>query len=107
MNNSSEPSCINLTVFLSLIASLVIIGCLNGGGQIKPQPGQSAKELIQLLETAYVENVSHVFDKVYHNITILDSRDFLSSLKALLIICGMSGKCTMCNLDHRAWEIHL
>ncbi|XP_060208378.1 protein NAR1-like isoform X2 [Lycium barbarum] len=32
-------------------------GCLNGGGQIKPQPGQSGKELIQLLETAYVENV--------------------------------------------------
>ncbi|XP_055820479.1 protein NAR1 isoform X2 [Solanum dulcamara] len=32
-------------------------GCLNGGGQIKPQPGQSAKELIQMLETAYVENV--------------------------------------------------
>ncbi|MCD7464843.1 hypothetical protein HAX54_053495 [Datura stramonium] len=32
-------------------------GCLNGGGQIKPQPGQSAKELIQLLDMAYVENV--------------------------------------------------
>ncbi|CAL9015013.1 unnamed protein product [Prunus brigantina] len=32
-------------------------GCLNGGGQIKPQPGQSAKELIQLLQTAYMENV--------------------------------------------------
>ncbi|KAG5591420.1 hypothetical protein H5410_041934 [Solanum commersonii] len=31
-------------------------GCLNGGGQIKPQPGQSGKELIQLLERAYVEN---------------------------------------------------
>ncbi|XP_060188695.1 protein NAR1-like isoform X2 [Lycium barbarum] len=33
------------------------MGCLNGGGQIKPQPGQSGKELIQLLEMAYVENV--------------------------------------------------
>lgn len=33
-------------------------GCLNGGGQIKPKPGQSAKELIQLLEAAYMENVS-------------------------------------------------
>ncbi|KAI5330745.1 hypothetical protein L3X38_020871 [Prunus dulcis] len=32
-------------------------GCLNGGGQVKPQPGQSAKELIQLLQTAYMENV--------------------------------------------------
>ncbi|KAL0321072.1 UNVERIFIED_CONTAM: protein NAR1 [Sesamum radiatum] len=32
-------------------------GCLNGGGQIKPKPGQSAKDLIQLLETAYSENV--------------------------------------------------
>ncbi|XP_009602791.1 protein NAR1-like [Nicotiana tabacum] len=32
-------------------------GCLNGGGQIKPQPGQSGKELIRLLETAYVEDV--------------------------------------------------
>ncbi|XP_027775174.1 protein NAR1 isoform X1 [Solanum pennellii] len=32
-------------------------GCLNGAGQIKPQPGQSGKELIQLLETAYEENV--------------------------------------------------
>ncbi|PIM99884.1 Nuclear architecture related protein [Handroanthus impetiginosus] len=32
-------------------------GCLNGGGQIKPKPGQSAKDLIQLLETAYSENM--------------------------------------------------
>ncbi|KAL6562335.1 Cytosolic Fe-S cluster assembly factor nar1 [Orobanche gracilis] len=32
-------------------------GCLNGGGQIKPKPGQSAKDLIQLLETSYSENV--------------------------------------------------
>ncbi|KAF5474958.1 hypothetical protein F2P56_006810 [Juglans regia] len=32
-------------------------GCLNGGGQIKPKPGQSPKELIQLLEAAYMENV--------------------------------------------------
>ncbi|KAA8519200.1 hypothetical protein F0562_013456 [Nyssa sinensis] len=32
-------------------------GCLNGGGQIKPKPGQSAKELIQSLETIYMENV--------------------------------------------------
>ncbi|KAJ0017172.1 hypothetical protein Pint_09469 [Pistacia integerrima] len=32
-------------------------GCLNGGGQIKPMPGQSPKELIQSLETIYMENV--------------------------------------------------
>ncbi|KAF3451855.1 hypothetical protein FNV43_RR07951 [Rhamnella rubrinervis] len=32
-------------------------GCLNGGGQVKPKPGQSAKDLIQLLETVYMENV--------------------------------------------------
>lgn len=32
-------------------------GCLNGGGQIKPKPGQSPKELIQLLEEVYMENV--------------------------------------------------
>lgn len=50
----------------------MIIGCLNGGGQLKPQSGQSAKEFIQLLETAYVENVSHLFDRVCHYITILD-----------------------------------
>ncbi|CAA0841809.1 ferredoxin hydrogenases [Striga hermonthica] len=35
-------------------------GCLNGGGQIKPKPGQSVKDLIQLLETAYSENVKMV-----------------------------------------------
>ncbi|KAK4340764.1 hypothetical protein RND71_039265 [Anisodus tanguticus] len=40
-------------------------GCLNGGGQIKPQPGQSGKESIQLLETAYVENV--VVDDPFNN----------------------------------------
>lgn len=33
-------------------------GCLNGGGQIKPKPGQSAKELIQLLEIVYMDDVS-------------------------------------------------
>ncbi|XP_047313244.1 protein NAR1 [Impatiens glandulifera] len=32
-------------------------GCLNGGGQIKPRAGQSAKDLIQTLETIYMENV--------------------------------------------------
>lgn len=32
-------------------------GCLNGGGQIKPKPGQSAKDLIQHLENVYMENV--------------------------------------------------
>lgn len=32
-------------------------GCLNGGGQIKPKPGQSAKDLIQQLETIYMQNV--------------------------------------------------
>ncbi|WJX42467.1 Cytosolic Fe-S cluster assembly factor nar1 [Trifolium repens] len=32
-------------------------GCLNGGGQIKPIPGQSAKQLSQLLESVYLENV--------------------------------------------------
>ncbi|KAL2895806.1 Protein NAR1 [Bienertia sinuspersici] len=32
-------------------------GCLNGGGQIKPKPGQSAKDLIQQLESVYMENV--------------------------------------------------
>ncbi|OMO89337.1 Iron hydrogenase, small subunit-like protein [Corchorus capsularis] len=32
-------------------------GCLNGGGQIKPKPGQSPKELIKSLEAIYMENV--------------------------------------------------
>lgn len=37
---------------------LLKTGCLNGGGQIKPKPGQSPKDLIELLEAAYQENVS-------------------------------------------------
>ncbi|XP_058081624.1 protein NAR1 isoform X2 [Magnolia sinica] len=32
-------------------------GCLNGGGQIKPKTGQSAKDVIQTLEDVYMENV--------------------------------------------------
>ncbi|KAD1475659.1 hypothetical protein E3N88_42763 [Mikania micrantha] len=32
-------------------------GCLNGGGQLKPKPGQSGKNLIQALEATYMENV--------------------------------------------------
>ncbi|KAJ4975226.1 hypothetical protein NE237_000332 [Protea cynaroides] len=32
-------------------------GCLNGGGQIKPKAGQSAKNLIQSLETVYMEDI--------------------------------------------------
>ncbi|XP_050213456.1 protein NAR1 [Mercurialis annua] len=32
-------------------------GCLNGGGQIKPKPGQSPKDLLQSLEAIYMENV--------------------------------------------------
>ncbi|KAK9268170.1 hypothetical protein L1049_010612 [Liquidambar formosana] len=32
-------------------------GCLNGGGQLKPKPGQSGKDLIQSLESVYMENV--------------------------------------------------
>ncbi|KAL5987953.1 hypothetical protein ACLOJK_035715 [Asimina triloba] len=33
-------------------------GCLNGGGQIKPRLGQSAKDLIQSLENVYMEDLS-------------------------------------------------
>ncbi|KAF9679406.1 hypothetical protein SADUNF_Sadunf06G0011900 [Salix dunnii] len=32
-------------------------GCLNGGGQIKPKPQQSPRELLQSLETIYMENI--------------------------------------------------
>lgn len=32
-------------------------GCLNGGGQIKPNQGQSVKDLIQSLESSYLEEV--------------------------------------------------
>lgn len=32
-------------------------GCLNGGGQIKPNNGQSVKDLIQSLESSYLEEV--------------------------------------------------
>ncbi|CAI9087141.1 OLC1v1021138C3 [Oldenlandia corymbosa var. corymbosa] len=32
-------------------------GCLNGGGQIKAKRGESAKDLIQSLESKYMENV--------------------------------------------------
>ncbi|GAV59871.1 Fe_hyd_SSU domain-containing protein/Fe_hyd_lg_C domain-containing protein [Cephalotus follicularis] len=32
-------------------------GCLNGGGQIKPKPGNSPRDLIKSLETVYMENV--------------------------------------------------
>lgn len=39
-------------------AIIIKTGCLNGGGQIKPKPGQSPKDLIELLEAAYQENVS-------------------------------------------------
>ncbi|XP_039053716.1 protein NAR1-like isoform X2 [Hibiscus syriacus] len=35
-------------------------GCLNGGGQIKPKPGQSPKELIKSLEAVYMEKVLEV-----------------------------------------------
>eukprot|EP00899_Mesostigma_viride_P002129 jgi/Mesvir1/11917/Mv00255-RA.1 len=33
-------------------------GCLNGGGQIKPKPGQSGRQLIDALEMKYVEQVA-------------------------------------------------
>ncbi|KAJ6304536.1 hypothetical protein OIU77_018240 [Salix suchowensis] len=36
-------------------------GCLNGGGQIKPKPQQSPKELLQSLETIYMENVCSLY----------------------------------------------
>ncbi|KAK4759709.1 hypothetical protein SAY87_022840 [Trapa incisa] len=32
-------------------------GCLNGGGQIKPEPGQTGKDLIQSLNAVYAQNV--------------------------------------------------
>ncbi|XP_072990027.1 protein NAR1 isoform X2 [Typha latifolia] len=32
-------------------------GCLNGGGQIKPKMGQSAKDVIQSLENVYMQDV--------------------------------------------------
>ncbi|GKE40256.1 hypothetical protein Tco_1463661, partial [Tanacetum coccineum] len=32
-------------------------GCLNGGGQVKPKPGQSGKDLVQASDATYMENV--------------------------------------------------
>lgn len=40
-------------------------GCLNGGGQIKPKPGQSGKDLIQSLEAKYIENI--LISDPFHN----------------------------------------
>ena len=51
---------------LSHIVSLLLTGCLNGGGQIKPKPGESAKDLIQSLELKYMENVSLGFRLYAH-----------------------------------------
>ncbi|XP_019439994.1 PREDICTED: protein NAR1 [Lupinus angustifolius] len=48
-------------------------GCLNGGGQIKPKTGQSPKELSQLLETVYMENVSEA--EPFNNPTVRDLYD--------------------------------
>ncbi|XP_027330636.1 protein NAR1 isoform X2 [Abrus precatorius] len=45
-------------VGIELKGKALYAGCLNGGGQIKPNPGQSPKELSQLLESIYMENVS-------------------------------------------------
>ena len=51
--------------FLALVGCYVsmfpyIIGCLNGGGQIKPRKGQSGKELIQNLEGVYLKEVTFI-----------------------------------------------
>jgi iron only hydrogenase large subunit-like protein len=43
---------------------IIEAGCLNGGGQIKPISGQSAKELRQLLESVYMENVRIIEDEL-------------------------------------------
>ena len=51
---------------LSHIVSLLLTGCLNGGGQIKPKAGESAKDLIQSLELKYMENVSLGFRLYAH-----------------------------------------
>ncbi|CAN8274926.1 unnamed protein product [Cochlearia groenlandica] len=37
-------------------------GCLNGGGQIKPKTGQTQKELINSLETTYMNDTTLVVD---------------------------------------------
>lgn len=44
--------------WILMSALIAYTGCLNGGGQIKPKPGQSPKDLIKTLETIYMENVS-------------------------------------------------
>lgn len=41
-----------------LIMYFSLSGCLNGGGQIKPKMGQSAKDVIQQLEKTYMQDVS-------------------------------------------------
>ncbi|KAL5205764.1 hypothetical protein ABZP36_033973 [Zizania latifolia] len=48
----------NALVTMYSKTGLVDEGCLNGGGQIKLVKGQSAKDLIQLLEGVYMQDVS-------------------------------------------------
>lgn len=52
--NALLPSQSNMAYALSFFQST---GCLNGGGQIKRKPGQSPKDFIQSLETAYMDDV--------------------------------------------------
>lgn len=49
---------------------LIHAGCLNGGGQIKPVSGQSAKELSHLLESVYMENVSIILDQLVFQVVL-------------------------------------
>ncbi|PON90260.1 Iron hydrogenase, subset [Trema orientale] len=58
-NSDFQEVTLELFVYVAIIDIVLAlnVGCLNGGGQIKPKPGQSGKDLIQLLETVYMENV--------------------------------------------------
>ncbi|PON34014.1 Iron hydrogenase, subset [Parasponia andersonii] len=58
-NSDFQEVTLELVVYVAIIDIVLVlnVGCLNGGGQVKPKPGQSGKDLIQSLETVYMENV--------------------------------------------------
>lgn len=75
---------------------LIDAGCLNGGGQIKPISGQSAKGLSQLLESVYMENVSIILDLLdfqvllpfFKSMTCLGAVKFRAMLRLIMFIFG-------------------
>lgn len=61
-----------------------LAGCLNGGGQIRPRPGQSTADLVEQVETSYGQLATDTVSELEDSTMVTGFREAASTQPGLV-----------------------